>query len=143
MKKSDIFPSNYVKAADIEGREVNVVIRECKIEELGTDRKLVIYFQNADKGLVCNVTNYDRIAYMYGDDTDRWGGKEIVLYTELATFQGKTGPAIRVKQPIKQVTTPQQQPQREQVFEERTGYSLSTTQAKRDDGLDRDLPPGF
>ena len=101
MKKSDIFPSNYVKASDIEDREVTVVIGDSKMEKLGDDNKLVVYFQGKSKGLVCNMTNYDRIAYMYGDDTDSWNGKEIVLYTELVTFQGKTGPAIRVKQPPK------------------------------------------
>ena len=31
MKKTDIFPSNYVKAADIEGREVTVVIADANL----------------------------------------------------------------------------------------------------------------
>lgn len=110
MKKSDIFPSNYVKASDIGDREVTVTISEAKMEKLGEDSKLVVYFQNAEKGLVCNVTNFDRIAYICGsEDTDDWPGHEVVLYTELATFQGKTGPATRVKKPQPKSKPPQRQ----------------------------------
>jgi hypothetical protein len=102
VKKTDIFPSNYVKAADIEGREVTVVISDAKMEKLGDDNKLVVYFQGATKGMVCNMTNFDRIAYIAGsDDTDDWQGREIILYTELVAFQGKTAPAVRVRAPLK------------------------------------------
>lgn len=130
MKKSDIFPSNYVKASDIGDREVPVIIADCKIEDIGTDRKLVVYFQGKQKGLVCNRTNFDRIEYICGSgDTDHWTGREIVLYTELATFQGKTAPAIRVKPPAKRQQSPSSVGQGPRhTVTERSGYMLSEMQ---------------
>lgn len=97
MKLNDVFPSNYLKENDLNGREVTVTIRHYAVEKVGEDQKLVIYFQGKEKGLVCNRTNADRIAHYYGQDLDQWIGKSIVLGSELVTFQGKTTDAIRVK----------------------------------------------
>lgn len=97
MKLDAVFPSNYIKAGDLQGRDVTVTIRECKIEKLGEDQKLVTYFAGKEKGLVTNRTNADRIAHYHGNDTDGWIGKQIILGTELVTFQGKTSEALRVK----------------------------------------------
>jgi hypothetical protein len=100
MKKEDIFPSRYIKAADIGNREVKVTISETRMEELGEEReqKLVVYFKGNDKGLVCNVTNFDRLALICkSNDTDDWPGQTIVLHTELVTFRGQTSPSLRVK----------------------------------------------
>lgn len=103
MKGSDIFPSKYVKADDLNGRDVPVVIDHADIEKLGEDAKLVLYFKNKDKGMVCNKTNFNRIAYLYGDETDDWSGKEIVLTSEFVEFQGKTVKGLRVRAPKKPV----------------------------------------
>jgi hypothetical protein len=103
MELANIFPSKYIKAADLKGKEPTVVIAKCEIEKLGDDNKLVIYFQHKEKGLVCNRTNADRIAYLYGTNTDAWVGKEITLYTDMVNFQGKVTEAIRVKPPAKHV----------------------------------------
>jgi hypothetical protein len=46
---------------------------------------------------VTNKTNANRIAHSFGPNTDAWIGREIVLYTDLVNFQGKTTEAIRVK----------------------------------------------
>jgi hypothetical protein len=97
MKLDQVFPSNYLKADDLKGREVTVTIREAKMEKLGEDQRLVCHFAGKEKGLVTNRTNADRIAYYHGDDTDGWIGKQIILGTELVSFQGKTTPALRVK----------------------------------------------
>lgn len=97
MKLNDVFPSKYLKADDLEGREVTVTIRDAKIEKMGDDQKLVIYFAGKDKGMVVNRTNADRIAHYHGPDTDGWLGKQVVLGTELVTFNGKTDDALRVK----------------------------------------------
>jgi hypothetical protein len=99
MELADVFPSNYIKAADLKGRTVTVVIADATIEKLGEDRKLVLTFQGKEKGLVTNKTNANRIAYMYGNNTDAWVGKEIALKAELVDFQGKTVEAIRVQPP--------------------------------------------
>src|SRR2546430_1347498 len=109
MKKSDYFPSRYIKASDIGDSEFNAVILVTKVEELGDERerKLVVYFNGlpgelAEKGLVINSTNYDRVAHCCkSEDTDMWPGNTVTLYTELVSFKGKTGPAVRIKAPVK------------------------------------------
>lgn len=101
MKLNQAFPSNYLKADDLQGRETTVTIRECKMEKMGDEDKLCIRFQGKDKGMICNKTNANRIAHYYGDDTDNWIGKQVILGVELVDYQGKTTEAIRVKGAVK------------------------------------------
>lgn len=97
MELANIFPSKYIKAADLQGREVTVTIDRAEIETLGEDRKLILYFRGKEKGLVTNRTNADRIAHLYGTNTDNWLGKEILLFCDMVNFQGKAMEAIRVR----------------------------------------------
>ncbi len=102
MKLTDVFPTPYLKAADIDGNR-EVTISKVTIEELGIDRdrKAVAYFKHETKGLVLNKTNASMLAAICGsDDTDNWVGHTALLYTELVAFQGRTAPAIRVRQPL-------------------------------------------
>lgn len=101
MKISQAFPSDYVKAADLNGKNVNVIIAGVEFVELGGDRKLVLKFQNAQKGMIMNKTNAKNISVLYGDDTDDWIGREVVLFSAWVDFQGKTVEAIRVRGPQK------------------------------------------
>jgi hypothetical protein len=97
MKLTEVFPSNYLKSEDLQGQEITVTIARCAMEKLGDDDKLVIHFRGKEKGMVCNKTNANRIAHYFGDDTDNWIGKQIILGTELVDFQGRTTEAIRVR----------------------------------------------
>ena len=99
MNINDIYPSKYVSAKDLKGKQPTLVIARCEVEPMGDQRKLVLYFQNAKKGMVCNKTNADRIAYLYSPDTDNWIGKEVTLYAEMVSFQGKVMEALRIKPP--------------------------------------------
>jgi len=101
MNASDLFPSKWLKASDLKGREPAVCIAGYRLETIGQsqDKKAVLYFQNIKKGLVLNKTNTERIAHCYGDDMDDWVGKEVILYTDTVAFQGKQVEAIRVKGP--------------------------------------------
>lgn len=112
MELNDIYPSKFLKAADLKGRTATVVIATAAIDEIGHDRKLVLYFQGKEKGLVTNKTNANRIGYLHGNNTDQWIGKEIALRAELVDYQGKTVQAIRVCPAERRaVMPPQQQPQ--------------------------------
>ena len=97
MKISSAFPSNYLKAADLDGRTVTVKIDRVELEEVGDDRKPVLYFQGKDKGVVLNKTNANNISAMFGDDTDDWAGMEVQLYSAMVDFQGRSVEAIRIK----------------------------------------------
>ena len=97
MKVSDAYPSNYIKAIDLDGRTAELTIRNVTMEDLGNDRKPVAHFSDAKKGLVLNVTNASAVAAEFGDDMDAWAGHKIELYGTPVTFQGKTVDAIRVR----------------------------------------------
>ena len=101
MNINDVFPSKYLKAGDLNGSEVSVRITGATIEKLGDEQKLLLTFAGAKKGLICNKTNADRIAHLYGLDTDGWIGCEIVLYSEMTNFGGKVTEGVRVKAPLK------------------------------------------
>ncbi len=101
MRISEAYPSKYLKAADLDGQDRTVSIRACVQEELGPGSEMevkpVLYFDGGQKGLVLNKTNAQAIAEDYGDDTEAWTGREIVLFIQKVTFQGKLTPAIRVR----------------------------------------------
>jgi hypothetical protein len=101
MKVSQVFSGDYLKATDLDGREPTVVIATVEVKQFDDGNKLLIMFQGKKKGLVANKTNANRIAMLYGDDTDGWIGKEVVLYTDIVDFQGKPTEAIRVRGPNK------------------------------------------
>ncbi len=100
MKISKLFPSKFLKADDLDGHEVECAIHEIRVEDLtgdGRERKPVLYFEGKDKGLVLNKTNSMVIAGSYGEDTDGWQGKPVVLYGTTTQFQGKLVPCIRIR----------------------------------------------
>lgn len=99
MKLNEAFPSNYLKSDDLQGRDISVVIAGAELEMVGSERKLVLSFQGKKKSMICNKTNSGRIAYLYGDETDDWVGKEIVLTSEFVEYQGKTVKGLRIKPP--------------------------------------------
>lgn len=99
MRISDAFPSTYLKAADLRGQNVNVVMSHVNMEEVGDGHKPIVYFQGKDKGLVLNKTNANNIVAAYGEDTDDWAGGKLILFPAMVDFQGKTVEAIRVRVP--------------------------------------------
>jgi hypothetical protein len=110
MRISNAFPSNYVRAADLQGRQITVTIERVEMEDIGGDPKPILFFRGKDKGMVLNKTNANNISTAYGDDTDDWAGKPIVLFEAQVDFQGKTVPAIRVKIPRGAPSAPSARP---------------------------------
>jgi hypothetical protein len=106
---NEVFTSRYIKADDLlhpktkEPIDVVVTISDAEIVILKNDhgedeKKLVLYFRGKEKGLVVNLTNGRMIEQLLGSgNTDKWMGKQIILYREMVAFKGKIGPAIRVR----------------------------------------------
>ncbi|MCH7804772.1 MAG: hypothetical protein IH937_11890 [Acidobacteria bacterium] len=102
MKIDTLFPSKYLKSSDIEeaGGELFGTIKE-----VGTDtmpdgaNKAVVAFEEI-KPLILNVTNKNVIKGLYGDETDLWKGKKVLLYTAEVSFGSKTTTGIRVKDEV-------------------------------------------
>jgi|ERR1700730_7451846 len=99
MRASSFYPSKYLKASDLQGREVRVVISHVDQCEVGDDTKPVLFFEGKNKGLVLNKTNATNIGDAYGDETDEWAGQVVILYEARTDFQGRTVPCIRVRAP--------------------------------------------
>ena len=96
---STLSNSNYLKCADLQGRNRHVTIASAILEQMENDgsQKLVIRFHGIEKGLVCNKTNMETIAEeLQSNETDDWVNRQITLTTKIAEFQGKSSPAIRV-----------------------------------------------
>lgn len=104
MKVSQLFPSKFVKAADLNGKPVTLTIKELKIEKMGhgaeEERKPVLFFERATKGLVLNRTNAMVIASLYGDEADDWAGKRVTIYPTRVRAFGQMQDCIRVKPEI-------------------------------------------
>jgi hypothetical protein len=112
MKISAAFPSEYLKAADLQGRQVKVVIDRVEMRDVGDDHKPVLFFQGKDRGVVLNKTNSAVLEDAFGDETDHWHGQKITLYPTKVDFQGKRVDAIRlmadpVPPPVQQQPRPQ------------------------------------
>lgn len=108
MRMSEEFPSKYLKADDLRGREVRVTIARVEREKMGDDVKPVVYFNGKEKGVVLNKTNGFAIANAYGDETNDWFGNDIILFSVMTEYGGKTAPAIRVRIPTARDNRPAQ-----------------------------------
>lgn len=101
MKMNEAFPSNFLKAADIAGREPVVTIKEAVVEKLGSgadaEEKLVLSFLESEKKMVVNKTNFAAIVKATGqEDSDDWAGHRITITTREVDFQGQSTLALRV-----------------------------------------------
>jgi len=97
-----MFPSAYLKAADLRGKECTLKIKSCQLEEVTRangqkDHKGVLRFEKTDKALVLNKTNARAIKEQLGPYTDQWPGNTITIYPTTTTFGRQTVECIRIK----------------------------------------------
>lgn len=101
MNVSVLFPSKYVKAGDLGGRNITVEISHLTIEKIGAppaiEDKPILYFRNAKKGMVLNRTNGMTIAALYGPETDNWTGHRITLFSTRVQAFGGVHEVIRIQ----------------------------------------------
>jgi len=97
MNINEAYPSKYLKAEDLQGREVNVQIDHVRMEKVGNDDKPALYFRGKQKGIVLNKTNAKNIATAYGADTNNWPGQPVTLFPAWVDYQGNSVQAIRVR----------------------------------------------
>lgn len=95
--------SRFLKAPDLKGRKIGVRIEAVTTEDFkelngNLKRQIVLKFFGAQKLLGLNKTNTKMIASMYGDETDKWIGKEIQLYpTKTQNQHGQIVDCIRIE----------------------------------------------
>jgi hypothetical protein len=102
------FPSKYVKFTDCNESDLILTITRVVDEDMEADGKKeskpVIYFTEVEQGFVCNKSNGEMIASLYGYDTDNWIGKRIALYATKVQFGPKMVDAIRVRERVPAVS---------------------------------------
>jgi hypothetical protein len=59
----------------------------------------VLHFARTKKTLPLNMVNFDSVAEIAGDDTDKWPGHRIEVYPTTTTMGGKTVDCIRIRKP--------------------------------------------
>ena len=103
-KRDDVFPSRFLKAADLGGKPVVATIESAPLEVLkngkGEDTKTVLHFRKTQKVLPLNRVNWDSVADLTGkDDTDDWPGHVIELYPTTTEMKGEVVNCIRIRAP--------------------------------------------
>ena len=111
MKIGAAFPGQFLKAADLQGKRVQVIIESVELEDIGGETKPVVHFQGKERGLVLNKTNSNAIWALAGtDETDDWKGTACTLYPSKTDFQGKRVDCLRVDPPDRPVAPQQRRP---------------------------------
>lgn len=143
MKIFDAFPSKYLKAADLQGREIRVAMEHVMMEEIKDpkdpeDAKVVpvLYFRGVPKGLVVNKTIAKVISLGYGQETEAWRDQPIILFTAMVDAFGDTMEAIRAKLPRKQDGGPSR-PEGRRLFIETSDNPEAAAMEMRDSWAER------
>ena len=101
MKAHDVFPSKWLAAADLNGKQPVVTIDHVDWATFtdGT-KKRAVYFVGKEKALTLNATNFNMIVEITGeDDDDNWAGHKVRLLSARVDFKGKMVDALRVDYP--------------------------------------------
>jgi hypothetical protein len=97
MHIDQLYPSRFLRCADLDGEERRVTIAGLKREDIGGEQKVVLSFTDDTKQLILNKTNAKTIAKALGNETRAWTGKEIILWPTQVDFRGDFVDAIRVR----------------------------------------------
>lgn len=94
--------NRYVAAFDLKGKDWTLRIVEVKSEQVDNQkgdkkRKVVVYFEKAEKPFLSNTTNCKTIASLYGTNVDGWKGRSVTLYPTTTTAFGEVVDCIRVR----------------------------------------------
>jgi hypothetical protein len=100
MRSKDAFPSKYLKSADVKERPCVAVISHVARETVGQGQdakeKLVLHFEDDNKPMVLNRTNWDALEEAFGDSDD-WPGHKVKIRCARTHYQGKATDGIRLE----------------------------------------------
>jgi hypothetical protein len=94
----------YLGAYSLEdGQDIELTIKEVRQEmvkgQSGREEPCqVIFFEEVEKGMICNKTNAKTIEKVHGSPyIEEWTGKRVVLGTEKVSAFGETTDALRIR----------------------------------------------
>ena len=90
--------SKWMKATDLD-EDLLLKIKDVTEEVVGIGKeketKLCVWFTNHKQGLILNKTNNRTLRGAFGDETDDWTGKRVVVFAA----ETDRGPGLRVRIP--------------------------------------------
>jgi hypothetical protein len=101
-----LYPSKYLKAGDLMGREVVVEIsdvmpnQELRLPGGAVKVQHLLVFKGKKKQMVMNKTNAKAIAGLYGNRPSGWIGRRVILREEQVDYKGSRVPGLRVKKQL-------------------------------------------
>lgn len=116
LKGELVFPSDYLTAVDLKGKDFTLRIKTVTIEDLHkkgakTEPCPTLTFDKAKKKLVVNKTNATSIAMLHGKAMENWVGKEITIYPTKTRWGRETVDCIRVREPSARDAMRQREPE--------------------------------
>jgi hypothetical protein len=111
-----MIPSKYLKSSEFTEEGQTVTIRGVRQENLAKpgepdENRWIVYFTEFEKGYVLNVTAIRLYEHLFGNDTDDWKGKQIIIYNDpTVSYAGKITGGIRFrpyKPPVPKASKPQ------------------------------------
>lgn len=102
-KISSIYPNRFLKPYELsKQKRTPALIERVTTEVFGNDfaEKLVVTLLSEDgskRELVLNQTNARRLAAEFGDETDHWHGREVVLWTADINFRGDIIASVQIE----------------------------------------------
>jgi hypothetical protein len=102
--------NDWLKGSDIgEGNRLTVTIEKAYDHTFPSgDESSVLEFLELDQKLSLNKGRLTKMVDLFGDDSDEWLGRQVILYAVDVTYQGKTtlGVAIAAAMPRKKAPQP-------------------------------------
>ena len=101
---------SFFKVADFEGgKKLTLTIHELQEEVRKFDETMdLLCFEGTSKQLKLNQTTSEWLLDNFGDDPERYPGRQVTLYLDKYKFKGESGTGIRLKLPgdLQQPTAP-------------------------------------
>ena len=107
-KVSEMIVSKFLRKEDFDEDRV-LTIKGVKLEDVGNqgEQRWVVHFREVDKGMVLNITSIRVLEGAYGDDSDGWIGKRVMVYVDPnVSFQGRVVGGLRLRAPKKAAAAP-------------------------------------
>lgn len=97
-----MYPSEYLNACDLMGKDATVTIAKIEMEDVpGADgtrkKKPVVHFEGKQKRWPMPKTCAKVLAGRFGTDTDKWIGKKVVLFPTTCQAFGQTVECVRIR----------------------------------------------
>jgi hypothetical protein len=104
VTRSQVFPTKWLKAADLEGNPCVLEIERAALEPVKFNGKeqtrLTVHFAGTGKSLTVNATNFDSLVRITGQsDSDNWAGHVIEVFPSTTEVRGETFDCIRIRAP--------------------------------------------